>query len=869
MYNHECGPDSPPGSSPVGRQKGTLPTESYQSDSDDVNNLTDTPQGSDYPSPMDPRTFLAALWGNPPPSEILVWMLPQKLSRWYLSFDHLNQDMAAYPERDVYTGVGYPAPGTTKLLSNFRGEAVDIGAIPGMWADIDVLHPLHKKPNLPPTREQALATLAKTLFEPTIIIDSGHGIQAWWLFDKPWIFEDQEADNREAQKLAQWWNREVKSLYAAEGWDIDSVFDLARVLRVPGTFNNKDPENRAPVTTIKEDGPRYKRLQFLEKVPADFRPTLSVNRSRLSNEVNGHDFLMSPDAEPPHEKLMALLDVDPKFRTTWMGDRSDLKDQSPSAFDMALASMAIRADWNDQETIDLMIAWRRKHGKKLKLREDYYSRTIAKARASVAETGSPGGASQHAARPGKPRRNRVLVDGHNHQFPVWARIGRYVWDLKRIEYVFERRHGGEVWSHYRDGVWYELPQTSTQLHDCLVLERFKLAKHIAGLGDAEAAEAVAVSRNWRSQEFREDFWPGLRSRTDTVPQRARFLVGTPDGVVDPRTLELLRHGRQYGQRALTAGRFLPDDRDRLWVVLTAYLDKVFTRASLQQYLDMIGLAMTGAHKGRRGLLLIVGGSGTGKGGAARLVKRAAGDRGMFVGSDWLERRMQDIDVTGAEILMLQPDVLVVSEMGVETYLNARKVLAMIGGGDGFKARLPLGLNQSGTVEGLWIGTCVEVPRFKTKTGIDRRITVLETKRVLLESEKDEAAGEAQELLDAVVTWALLTVGREGGFFHPGPEGYEPPGGGHDDPSRRVLDEMDPLQTWVDTLPDDSVGRPLVGLAAQAARELADWDINVNETGMGKCVRVSERWSKRRYAVDGEQATRLIHRPAEVSEEAPW
>ena len=330
----------------------------------------------------DPGEFLTTLWGNPPKSEILIWMLPQKLSKWYSRFDHLNEDMAAYPERDVYTGVGYPAPGTTKLISNIRGEAVDIGAIPGMWADIDVIHPIHKKPNLPPTREQALATLAKTPFEPTIIIDSGHGIQAWWLFDKPWIFEDQEADNREAQKLAQWWNREVKSLYAAEGWDIDSVFDLARVLRVPGTFNNKDPEHRAPVTTIKDDGPRYNRLQFLEKVPADFRPTLSVNRSRLSNEVNGHDFLMSPDAEPPHEKLMALLDVDPKFRTTWMGDRSDLKDQSPSAFDMSLASMAAHAEWTDQEIADLLIAKRRKHGQDLKMRIDYYERTIANARSS-------------------------------------------------------------------------------------------------------------------------------------------------------------------------------------------------------------------------------------------------------------------------------------------------------------------------------------------------------------------------------------------------------------------------------------------------------------------------------------------------------
>ena len=354
---------------------------SYQPNSGAVKHLRNTHPGTTSTTSMNPRAFLEALWGNPPPSEILIWMLPQKMSKWYSRFDHLNQDMAAYPDRDVYTGVGYPAPGTTKLVSNVRGVAVDIGAIPGMWADIDVTHPIHQKTNLPPTREQALALLAQLPFEPTIIIDSGHGLQIWWLFDKPWVFTGPD-DNATAQKLAQWWNHEILNLFAQEGWTVDAVHDLARVLRIPGTHNNKDPNQRVPVTTVKEDGPRYKRIQFLEKVPADFRPTITVSRNRVNNEVNGEGFIMSPDAEPPHDKLMALTDVDPKFRTTWMADRPDLKDQSASAFDMSLANMAVRAGWNNQEIVDLMIAWRRIHGKQLKLREDYYARTLARARTS-------------------------------------------------------------------------------------------------------------------------------------------------------------------------------------------------------------------------------------------------------------------------------------------------------------------------------------------------------------------------------------------------------------------------------------------------------------------------------------------------------
>ena len=355
---------------------------SYQGTRSTVKPPASTPLGTTSTTSMDPSTFLTQLWGNPPPSEILIWMLPQKLSKWYLKFDRLREDLAAYPERDLYTGVGFPAPGTTKLVSNQRCLTENVGAITGMWADIDTAHPIHKKNNLTPTTELALSTLARFEFEPTIIINSGHGIQAWWLFDKPWIFESDE-DNPTAQKLAQSWNQEIYDLYAENGWTVDSVYDLARVLRIPDTFNNKVPKERVPVRTITQDGPRYDRQVFLGKIPKDFQPVVKATRSRAAKNVKGNGLVLSKDAEPPGLKLMALNDVDPKFRATWNGARPDLKDQSPSGYDMSLASMAAHAEWTDQEIANLLIAWRREHGHDPKLRPDYYTRTIAKAQEST------------------------------------------------------------------------------------------------------------------------------------------------------------------------------------------------------------------------------------------------------------------------------------------------------------------------------------------------------------------------------------------------------------------------------------------------------------------------------------------------------
>jgi len=86
------------------------------------------------------------------------------------------------------------------------------------------------------------------------------------------------------------------------------------------------------------------------------------------------------DAEPPASKLLALCLAEKRFRQSWERSRTDIADRSPSGWDMALANGAIEAGWSDQEICDLLIASRRQHGDDLKLREDYYQRTITRAR---------------------------------------------------------------------------------------------------------------------------------------------------------------------------------------------------------------------------------------------------------------------------------------------------------------------------------------------------------------------------------------------------------------------------------------------------------------------------------------------------------
>ena len=309
--------------------------------------------------------FLQELWGFKPESSfVLVWQKKGKKSNWFQdigkieSFIQKNRDLS-----DLYAGVGLSPK---DYGSKNRCHANEIAGITGFWADIDILDEVHKKENLPASLEEA-----KSLFPepPTCVIHSGHGIQAWWLFREPWIFENDD-ERFKAQAMCQAWHHRLLERATARGWVIDATFDLSRILRIPGTKNLKDPKDVRDVELIEQEWTtRYE--------PEDLVPAIVVEKKeRVEAEIGR--IMLRPDAAPPTEKWEALMSAEPKFKKSWNHDRKDLSDQSPSSYDFSLASIAFQADWTDQEIVDLLIAHRRKHKADLKLRKDYYLRTLEK-----------------------------------------------------------------------------------------------------------------------------------------------------------------------------------------------------------------------------------------------------------------------------------------------------------------------------------------------------------------------------------------------------------------------------------------------------------------------------------------------------------
>jgi putative DNA primase/helicase len=116
-----------------------------------------------------------------------------------------------------------------------RGDASDVYAIRALWADLDV-EP-GKMPSYPAA--QAVIDEVSQLIgaQPVAIVASGHGLQPRWRID----FGD-IAHHAGAADFLEHFGRIVQAVALRHGGKADSVYDLPRIIRAPGTTNCKKIE---------------------------------------------------------------------------------------------------------------------------------------------------------------------------------------------------------------------------------------------------------------------------------------------------------------------------------------------------------------------------------------------------------------------------------------------------------------------------------------------------------------------------------------------------------------------------------------------------------------------------------------------------
>ena len=238
----------------------------------------------------------------------------------------------------------------------------DIGVIRAIYADIDPKKGGDASGDHFRAERERLMGLAKQLREdptcpPSLIVDSGGGIQAWWMLS-PHVPATPENKDR-----AEGIGRTLKRRFGGDG-----VFDVSRVLRLPGTINipnaEKAAQGRKPaLATIPPEfisDRKYTLDQIAtwapptsEKASPNDRPKSPIDWSAV--EADTYSEL------PPalREKFEAFGDVRPAVAELWNGKPAPWQNGvSASEFEFALAWVLKRSgDFTSTEFAQLHAVW--------------------------------------------------------------------------------------------------------------------------------------------------------------------------------------------------------------------------------------------------------------------------------------------------------------------------------------------------------------------------------------------------------------------------------------------------------------------------------------------------------------------------------
>ncbi len=376
--------------------------------------------------------------------------------------------------------------------------------------------------------------------------------------------------------------------------------------------------------------------------------------------------------------------------------------------------------------------------------------------------------------------------------------------------VHTRRNGW--WTYDADGgYWYQLDRDDLWLSDEMSRDRFLYARQLKQSGYSDMAEEVASMMKWRRLTVSDGgFWSALRTvLSGRVPVPEMGLLNCPNGTVDLRSGSLVPHSPAHGCRAVTSGRFLPGEAPRLEKVLRERLAPVFSDLVFDAWLDLCALAITGRAQSYRSLVVLLGMSGSGKGGAVQLLHRALGMYSYALPAGWLEKYASEIDATRADLLEREVRLVWLDEIGAQTKMVEQKLLTVLGDSVD-NARRPHGKTVEGKHRWMMFTTAVTVPRLSAHGGASRRMAVLPTLGVDLEAEGLKLPEDSvdQELLDAVVTLGAL---RAPAVYD---RGYRAPHGDESAKAEAVA-AMDPVSDWLNDLELPALGLPFSEVYASA------------------------------------------------------
>ncbi len=306
--------------------------------------------------------FLKALFEHLPPGHVEVRIIQDRKGgrllgrRWYPSasaFLEVLPRMIEYADH-ARAGIFF---GVLPRRAEKTGKAEDAIAGYAAWTDLDFR-------DFPGGESECTRRLNGFPFQPSTRVRSGHGLHAYWFFKEP-------------QEPAVLVDLSARLALVLGG---DNVADAARIMRLPGTKNHKDPDEPLPVVIESMDlDRRYLTLDlddFLPELPDDLKPD-----GPASVAVG----------ERMSERVEKLLESHPRLRNLFEGKGKPIRDEqgnrldtTSSGYDYSLAyALALKGVTDEAELATAL--WRRPDDAARSKGMRYILRTVRRALGKAAE----------------------------------------------------------------------------------------------------------------------------------------------------------------------------------------------------------------------------------------------------------------------------------------------------------------------------------------------------------------------------------------------------------------------------------------------------------------------------------------------------
>jgi hypothetical protein len=224
----------------------------------------------------DAVNFLKAVHGEAFAGFQTVFALPSKKSSFYdaTRSQELTNDIIRWrDESDLYGVIGIQKQ---RLSGAARGSVDTVCQMSGLVIDVDFASKKDAKKKYVADEDAAAEVRSALVIPPSAVVATGNGEHWHWFLEQPFIIETTD-ELRQAKRFARDFSRYMRSIFREHGAEIDSIGDIARAFRLPGTFNHKGGGKR-PVLLREIDVDRRYTREAVESLLVKFNPVPKVDR---------------------------------------------------------------------------------------------------------------------------------------------------------------------------------------------------------------------------------------------------------------------------------------------------------------------------------------------------------------------------------------------------------------------------------------------------------------------------------------------------------------------------------------------------------------------------------------------------------------